>query len=295
MRQLDPVLAGEIQVSAPNLAAMQQLIDQPTTAILSFYTTHSDTHVFVLRQNAITLHTCIRQGLDNLQAWIKEQWLLPYLSRVGETKAEKAEREELWYGSLSSFLAELAPRLQINNLIQHLQGIEEIIIVPHLSLHQIPFAALPIADNQYLGDKFLIRYTPSCQILEFCHQRNAELETAIYGTVEDAEDNLSFANSEGDRIAQLYNIPKEQRLIAALWCVNDLACAVFSIFYYEQIKQGKTRPAALQQAQIQLRQLRKEDLTELSQEIASKRSQLKSQRNQYSLLFNRIFGMRSRI
>ncbi|BAY27098.1 TPR repeat-containing protein [Calothrix sp. NIES-2100] len=50
LRRLDPVLAGEIQVSNPNFSAIQKLIDQPTTAILSFYSTDNDTHIFVLRE-----------------------------------------------------------------------------------------------------------------------------------------------------------------------------------------------------------------------------------------------------
>jgi hypothetical protein len=61
LRRLDPVLAGEIQVSAPDFTTMQELIDQPTTAILSFYTTSNDTHIFILRKNQITLHTCTGQ------------------------------------------------------------------------------------------------------------------------------------------------------------------------------------------------------------------------------------------
>jgi hypothetical protein len=66
IRRLDPVLAGEIQVNAPNFSAIQNLIDQPTTAIVSFYTTDNDTHIFIVRQTQITLHTCTEQGLQTL-------------------------------------------------------------------------------------------------------------------------------------------------------------------------------------------------------------------------------------
>ncbi len=46
---------------------------------------------------------------------------------------------------MGSFLQELAHRLQLKDLIyQYLTGIEELIIVPYLRLHQMPFAALPI-------------------------------------------------------------------------------------------------------------------------------------------------------
>ena len=62
MRRLDPVLAGQIQVSPMNLSSIQQLIKVPTTAILSFYTTSNDTHIFIIRQNQITLHTSTGLG-----------------------------------------------------------------------------------------------------------------------------------------------------------------------------------------------------------------------------------------
>ncbi|WP_414530921.1 tetratricopeptide repeat protein [Nodularia chucula] len=163
LRREDPVLAGEIQVNPLSLSDIRKLIDLPNTAILSFYTTNTDTHIFVVQQNQITLHTCTGQGLETLQGWIEQNWLLTY-----------RDEPQKWETDILCILYELAERLQIAELIsQHLQGIEELILVPHLLLHQIPFAALPIPteeDPEYLGDKFLIRYTPSCQILEFCQQ-----------------------------------------------------------------------------------------------------------------------------
>ncbi|WP_257237068.1 CHAT domain-containing protein [Nostoc sp. 'Peltigera malacea cyanobiont' DB3992] len=210
LRREDPVLAGEIQVNPLSLSEIQKLIDQPNTAILSFYTTNSDTHIFVVQQNKITFHTSTGQGLNTLQGWINQNWLLPYIND-----------SQKWETQINSILRELAERLQIPKLIsQHLQGIEELILVPHLLLHQIPFAALPTGEYQeYLGDKFLIRYTPSCQILEFCQQRdNVATFNEIslqYGTVEDAEDNLPCARFEGEQLSQMYNIPEEKRLIGS--------------------------------------------------------------------------------
>ncbi|WP_460203041.1 CHAT domain-containing protein [Scytonema sp. NUACC21] len=353
IRRLDPVLAGEIQVAALDFAQMQQLIDQPTTAILSFYTTSNDTHIFVLQQNQITLHTCMGQGLETLQNWIFQNWLIAYVS----------DRDN-WTNQINTILDELAQRLQLTDLIvQHLKGIEELIVVPHLTLHQIPFAALPIKDHEYLGDKFLIRYIPSCQILEFCQERGEVANALSYGLVEDANNNLPCANFEGEQIAQLYNIPLNRRLrgtsqatkakyrqlaeqvqvlhschhaesclyeplesvlklgdgditlgqlmtpswrlpnlsdvflaccethlgipsltddiltlstgflcagarsvLSTLWSVNDLATGLFSSFYYQHRKHGKSRPTALQQAQIQLRSLSKEDIKQISQQ-----------------------------
>lgn len=373
LRREDPVLAGEIQVNPLSLSEIQKLIEQPNTAILSFYTTNNDTHIFVVRQDQINLHTCTGQGLETLQDWISQSWLMPYMND-----------SQTWETQINTILRELAERLQLSELIsQHLQGIEELIIVPHLLLHQIPFAALPTGEYQeYLADKFLIRYTPSCQILEFCHQHlNVETFHATslqYGIVEDAQDNLSCARFEGEQLAQIYNIPPEKRLIgssqatcqnyrqlaqqvnvlhschhaqshldkpleseliladgsitlgqlmtpswrlpqlvdvflsccetnlgipsltddiltlstgflcagarsviSSLWSVKDLATALFSIFYYQQRKLGKSRPEALRQAQIKLREFKKADLEEISQQAEIGRKQARNQRKQY--------------
>lgn len=94
LRQLDLVLAGQIQVSPLNEAAMQQLIDQPNTAILSFYTTSNDTYIFVLRQNQIKCYICPGQGQKTLQDWIEQNWLKPYLASCNSAKLIH-EREQL--------------------------------------------------------------------------------------------------------------------------------------------------------------------------------------------------------
>ncbi|MDZ8106881.1 MAG: CHAT domain-containing tetratricopeptide repeat protein [Nostoc sp. DedQUE12a] len=377
IRREDPVLAGEIQVNPLKLSEIKKLIDQPNTAILSFYTTNSDTYIFVVQKNKIALHTCTGQGLEILQGWINQNWLLPYMNDFKK-----------WETQITSVLHELAERLQISELIsQHLQEIKELILVPHLLLHQIPFIALPTGEYQeYLGDKFLIRYSPSCQILEFCQQRDTVDKMSLqYGTVEDAEDDLPCARFEGEKLAKIYNIPRENRLIgssqattknyrqlaqqvqvlhschhaqsrldnplesqlklahgssitlgqlmtpswrlpqlvevflsccetnlgipsltddiltlatgflcagarsvvSSLWIVDDLATAIFSIFYYQQRQEGKNRPQALQQAQTKLRELKKEefltceDIKKLYNHAKTQFEEAQNKRSQY--------------
>ncbi|MFB2837463.1 CHAT domain-containing protein [Floridanema evergladense] len=212
LSRLDPVSAGLLQVSAPNLAAMQRLIDQPTTALLSFFSTSENTYIFVLRTDQITCHTCPGQGIEKLQNWLIEEWLKPYLA-INQTRddTERIQRRATWSNRIPTILGELSQRLQFNELLQtHLPGVRELILVPHLFLHQIPFAALP-TDNGFLGDLFHLRYVPSCQVLEFCQQRPPVTQLQ-YGTVEDATEDLPCANFEGEQVAQLYNIPPAQRL-----------------------------------------------------------------------------------
>ncbi|MGL5062751.1 MAG: CHAT domain-containing protein, partial [Microcoleus sp.] len=405
MRRLDPVLAGEIEVKPLDFATIQQLTDTPQTAILNFFTTDNDTHIFIIyKDKSPQLHTCTGFGYQTLRDLVVDEWLNPYLNK---------KIDGIWYVKISELLQQLAEKLQIKTLVQtYLSGIEELIIIPHLYWHQIPFAALrlivpiqvnsqppenrssgtirqaietftrlgegkktlsgtlptdtEIVSTQYLGDRFRIRYVPSSQILQYCQQR-PPLSQINYGTVEDADGTLQGAVFEGAKIAMLCNIPQSQRLIgktqatvnnyrklanqvqvlhsshhaqsrldkplesilklangnitlgqimspgfrlpnlfdvflsccetnlgisgitddilslstgflcagarsvvSTLWAVDDLATALFSIYYYQYRQQGKNRPEALQKAQIDLRNLKMGNLkADLEREFES--------------------------
>jgi CHAT domain-containing protein len=319
-----------------------------------------------------------------MQDWIIENWLTPYLFD-----------KPAWMSNIGTVLGELAQKLRLSELVaKYLEGIEELIIVPHLFLHQIPFGAMPL-DFSYCGltspptpllrgegssvppfpgregglgglgflsDYFLIRYVPSCQILEYCRNRPTVTTPTQYGTVEDATEDLPCSSFEGEQIAQLYQIPENRRhrgrqnatvanyrhlakqvqgilsthhaqsrldnplqselqladgsitlgelltpgwrlpqlidvflsccetglglpktftddiltlsfgflcagarsVVSTLWAVDDLATALFSLFYHHN-KQHLSRPAALKQAQEQLRTLTGETLAQVYQ------------------------------
>ena len=138
MRKLDPVVAGGKQVDPLNLKQMQELIKNSSTAVLSFYTTRNDTHIFILRQSQTPqLYTCKGLGLEVLQQWILDNWFNLYIREYAT-----------WRNNMEKILQEISQRLQLNDLIsQHLTDIQELIIVPHLALHQIPFSALPLSDS----------------------------------------------------------------------------------------------------------------------------------------------------
>ncbi len=208
IRRLDPVLAGQVQVDPIQFAAMQKLIDNSQTAILCFYTTDDDTHVFVIyKDKAPQIHTCHGEGWGNFQKWIFESWLSPYL-----------QGRKIWQQGMGKFLSQLSQRLKVDELIgNYLEGIEELIVIPHLYLHQIPLAALPIEPPQpplakggqggVLSDYFLIRYVPSCRILEYC-SKDETIESPKYGIVENATDDLYFTPFECEQIAEIVTKPE---------------------------------------------------------------------------------------
>ncbi|MEA5538122.1 CHAT domain-containing tetratricopeptide repeat protein [Limnoraphis robusta Tam1] len=170
-----------------------------------------------------------------------------------QTRQKRTQLREQWKNQMQPTLAELSQRLQLRQLIEnHLQDIEELIIVPHLHLHQIPFAALPLSELdpekrtpstpvsagkhrgyrdfdfdmdeepktptqphlskiEYLCDRFQIRVVPSCQILDFCHQRKP-VKTNIVGIVENATGDLDCTREECQKVAELYSVPQHRHL-----------------------------------------------------------------------------------
>lgn len=234
LSNLDEVVAKLRQVQPPKLADFIPLLqDSPGAAILSFYTTDDDTHIFILRhgETVPTCFTCQGQGYKTLQLWLRETWATPYISNKTQ-----------WVAQMSATLAELSRRLEIDRLIaEQLQGLDELILIPHLFLHQIPFAALPVSHPSasgtspyqgeagwgddsshtppsspsspfYFGDKFLLRYAPSVQVLGFCHNRSA-VTAQEYGIVENATNDLPCSGFEGAKVAEFFGVGQEKRLI----------------------------------------------------------------------------------
>jgi CHAT domain-containing protein len=66
--------------------------------------------------------------------------------------------------------------------------------------------------KQYLGDLFRLRILPSCQILNYCHQRPSLNEQTTMGIVENATGDLPYTTYECETIATQYLVEPSQRL-----------------------------------------------------------------------------------
>ncbi|MEE4310804.1 MAG: CHAT domain-containing protein [candidate division KSB1 bacterium] len=67
--------------------------------------------------------------------------------------------------------AKLLHRILIEPIRKHLGGIEHLIIVPHKSLHYLPFAALMEEDGTYLIDRYSISFAPSATVFDICMKK----------------------------------------------------------------------------------------------------------------------------
>jgi CHAT domain-containing protein len=212
LSRYDAVSAQLIEINPPDVSQIQaELVDRPDVAILSFYTTTQDTHILIVRSDSIQCFTCPGQGGMQLQNWLYDQWVSPYINDSTNWRQNMPER-----------LQQLAEKLELDRLVtENLQDVRELILIPHLYLHLIPFAALPLNGNQQylgdsatqtLGDRFLLRYAPGCQVLKFCTDRAELPPLQQYGTVENATEDLPFAAIEGDAIAKIFQIQDTDRL-----------------------------------------------------------------------------------
>jgi CHAT domain-containing protein len=150
LRRLDPILAGQKQVDPIKFDQIQQLIDDNFTAILCFYSTWEDTYIFIVyKDRPPQVHRCGGQNIATLfNEFLSNNWLTPYMEDFSR-----------WLGNMPAVLQELAQRLKLSELIdKYLQGIEELIIIPHIWLHQIPFAALPVG---WVGNSTNTAFVPN--------------------------------------------------------------------------------------------------------------------------------------
>ncbi|NEO51737.1 MAG: CHAT domain-containing protein [Okeania sp. SIO3B5] len=269
IRKFDQVLAEGIQVTPLEFSKLQQLIEDDTTAILSFYSTNEHTHAFIVRRSGVDVHTCQGQGYRELQRWLRNNWLQSYAEisylpgfiaaaqllgceveaiefwKLEETEVtvilkdgtshtvdktkfrelrqqEKERLDNEWNQQMPGKFAEISRWLQLDKLVEKLEGIQELILIPHLYLHQIPFAVLPLANNQYFGDKFLIRTQASCQVLDFCHQRPPlATNSPTYGIVENTTQDLYYSSYEGRQVAEMYQVADSQYLKGSEGTVNE--------------------------------------------------------------------------
>jgi CHAT domain-containing protein/BMFP domain-containing protein YqiC len=200
----DAVSAQLVNINPPDISQIQsELLDRPDVAMLSFYTTTQDTHILIVRSNSIQCFTCAGLGYEQLQRWLYNAWVLPY-----------TQDQTSWQQNMPERLQQLSKKLELDRLVtEHLQDVHELILIPHLLLHLIPFTALPLNGEQnYLGDRFLLRYAPGCQVLKFCTDRTELPLPQQYGTVENATEDLPFAAIEGDAVAKIFNIEDTFRL-----------------------------------------------------------------------------------
>lgn len=193
LREKDPELASFVSVTTPATAEIQSRIKDDET-LLEYYCAGKDWYVFIVTGRTIVAQKLpsadLEKNIDALRKNIAAR-NLPEFNQYSQTLYRQIFK-----------LA--APAIKTNKLI----------IVPHGSLHYLPFAALSDG-NQYLIDRFSLRMLPSASVMIFLYERAKQENRGalIFGNpkLNDPKYDLKFAQDEALAIGRI--IPESRVLL----------------------------------------------------------------------------------
>ncbi|WP_228052168.1 tetratricopeptide repeat protein, partial [Tychonema sp. LEGE 07199] len=135
-------------------AQIQQLIN-PTTAAIYWHLSDAALTTFIIKSDGLlSPETCFSYFPDELEKWVKE-WNQQYTHYQSKEKTSQVNHP--WCGGMASKFARLNAILKIDVIEQQLEGITELILIPHRDLHRFPIHAL-------FGGDFVVSYLPSAAV-----------------------------------------------------------------------------------------------------------------------------------
>ncbi|MEA5599310.1 CHAT domain-containing protein [Rivularia sp. UHCC 0363] len=159
------------RINSPNYSSILQLLN-PTTAAIYWHISPSSLRTFIIKPNApepipvFTPMLNVAPGeyplpeavnrLVEFEDWLQE-WNREYGDYRGETRNKQSKIDHSWRKDMEQRLARLREILCIASIEQELQGIDNLILIPHRDLHRFPLHGL-------FSAKFAISYLPSLQI-----------------------------------------------------------------------------------------------------------------------------------
>ena len=159
------------KIDSPNYNSILQLLN-PTTAAIYWHLSPSSLRTFIIKPNApepIPVFTPMLNvapeefplpeavnRLVEFEDWL-EDWNREYSDYCGKTRNKQSKISHSWRSDMEQRLAKLKEILSISSIEQELQGIKNIILIPHRDLNRFPLHGL-------FSSKFAISYLPSIQI-----------------------------------------------------------------------------------------------------------------------------------
>ncbi|GGA36329.1 hypothetical protein CYANOKiyG1_54160 [Okeania sp. KiyG1] len=189
------------QQVTPQLPDFRHLLNSET-AILEWYlpaNNESNFYLFLITPTPdknFQIHhlTFTPEDHQQLQEAIRD-----YRSDYGETT---------WETQLEKYLQILSQALQLPKILLQLTNYQRLILIPHRELHLIPFHALPISESesQLLGDKFLVQYSPSCQIFNNLSQRPPlDPHSPPFFAIQNPTQDLTYADLEVEQLCRQFD------------------------------------------------------------------------------------------
>jgi tetratricopeptide (TPR) repeat protein/CHAT domain-containing protein len=199
-------------IASPSYETIQQLLT-PTTAIVYWHLSPAALTTFVLKSGepapiliSTPLSQCEQpeslQRLLKFEAWMQD-WDRQYQDYRSKGK-KHPNTDHSWRKDMQQRLFErqeepgnLKNILNIEAIEQHLDGITQLILIPHRDLHRFPLHAL-------FSPRFTIAYLPSSQVGITLQQRQPSSTNRLL-SIENPDGTLGFARVEAEGIYQHFS------------------------------------------------------------------------------------------
>lgn len=159
------------EIYSPNYQSIQKLLN-PETAVIYWHISPAALHTFIIKHQApspILLLTPIQykesileevNRLIEFEIWL-EFWQKKYQEHCENQDSENNDQNS-WCVDMEGRLLNLGNLLNIPTIIQELEGITNLTLIPHRDLHKLPLHQL--FTLQKTDEHYTINYLPSIQI-----------------------------------------------------------------------------------------------------------------------------------
>ena len=163
IRVAHPDYYNIMSIDPPHLKEIQDVIPLKS-AVLIYWLSENDLFLWVVSSNKIDL-VKVDVNMSELQQSVLET------SRL--LRHNVTER--------SAILLEKLHRILIKPAEQHLDNINNLCIIPHGTLHILPFHALITSEKNYLSEKYFISYMPSSSVMVEMTKKTCQYDGSFLG------------------------------------------------------------------------------------------------------------------
>ncbi|MEA5604261.1 CHAT domain-containing protein [Nostoc sp. UHCC 0252] len=255
-------------IYSPYYGAIQELFN-PTTAIIYWHISPVALHTFILKDQApspILLFTPMQdigaiplgedairlnelplpesvQRLIEFETWL-EDWHQQYQEYRTTAKDKESKSQHSWRVDMEQKLVQLYEILNISTIAQELEGITQLVLIPHRDLYRLPIHTLfhlssPSQEElPNVESNFTVTYLPSAQIgLSIRTEDIWQWQNQLLLSVEHPESagypTLKFAKLESEVVSQMFNnIQRIQGLEATKNIVWNALFDNYNIFHF---------------------------------------------------------------
>ncbi|MHC5674073.1 CHAT domain-containing protein [Nostoc sp.] len=255
-------------IYSPDYGGIQELFN-PTTAIIYWHISPVALHTFILKDQApspILLFTPMQdpgaiplgedairlnelplpeavQRLIEFESWL-EDWHQQYQEYRSTAQDKESKSQHSWRVDMEQKLLQLYEILNISTIAQELEGITQLVLIPHRDLSRLPIHTLfhlssPSPEElPNVESNFSVTYLPSAQIglsikTEEIWQWQNQLLLSVEHPESAAYPTLKFAKLESEVVSQMFNnIKRIQGSEATKIIVENALFANYNIFHF---------------------------------------------------------------